>query len=78
MVAGSNPMVAVSRYLDGVFKLPPVTVGRHNREIRSMGYEESSVMELLVGSGKEVVLTIELKESVTELNEIVVTASRTW
>jgi len=40
-----------------------------------MGYEERFVPNLLVGSGKEIVLEIELKESLIKLEEAVITAN---
>lgn len=75
-VVGSNPVMAVSSDMDGVFKLPAVMIGRQNLIIRSMGYEDAAVNELLVGTGKEVVLTIEMKETVTALEEVVVTGTK--
>ena len=76
-VVGGNLAIAVSSDMDGNFKLSSVAVGRHNLVIRSIGYEDAAVMELLVGSGKEVVLTIEMKESLTTLNEVVVMGTKT-
>lgn len=76
VVVGTNPAVVSMTDADGNFKLNGILVGRHNLLITSMGYENATISELLVGTGKEVVLNIELKESITALEEVVVTATK--
>ncbi|MEZ5197010.1 MAG: carboxypeptidase-like regulatory domain-containing protein [Bacteroidales bacterium] len=49
--------------MDGYFRIENVPLGRYNIQISYMGYEPSIVSELEVGSGKEVVINIGLKES---------------
>ena len=58
----------------GRFTLPQVPVGRHTVEAAFMGYEPGIFREILVTSAKEVYLEIPLKESVNELNEVVIRA----
>ena len=58
----------------GRFIIPQVPVGRHTIEAAFMGYEPGLFREILVTSAKEVYLEIPLKESVNELNEVVVRA----
>ncbi len=60
---------------DGNFRLEKVPLGRHNLVVSYMGYEDVALPQMLVGSGKEVVLNIELQESVKELKTVTVTAS---
>ncbi len=60
----------------GRYRLPEVPVGRYQLEVRYVGYENLLLPEVLVESGKEVVLNIELKESPARLQEVEVTASR--
>lgn len=58
----------------GRFSISQVPVGRHMVEAAFMGYEPGIFREILVTSAKEVYLEIPLKESVNELNEVVVRA----
>jgi hypothetical protein len=75
LVAGSNPILGSTTDVDGYFKITNVPIGRHTLEVRSMGYENATLSEILVGSGKEVVLNISLKESIVQMAEIVVVAN---
>jgi hypothetical protein len=61
--------------LDGIFRLESVPLGRYNFKVSYIGYEPYTLSEILVVSGKEVVLEIELKESSMALGEVVVRAS---
>lgn len=58
----------------GRFRILQVPVGRHTVEASFMGYETGVFREILVTSAKEVYLEIPLKESVNELNEVVIRA----
>ena len=71
----TDPMQGASTDLDGNFKIEAVTIGRHNIEISYLGYEPRYMNSIMVTSGKELVLTIELLESTQELAEVVVSAS---
>ena len=72
IILGTDPIQGASSGVDGSFEIKEVPVGRHSLKISSIGYEEAVIPELLVGSGKEVVLTIRLQEVFTQLNEVVV------
>jgi hypothetical protein len=75
LVEGTDPLMGTISDLDGSFRFDGVPVGRHNFNATYVGYEPFTISEVLVGSGKEVVLTIELKESSLSLGEVVVKAS---
>lgn len=77
IIEGTNPIIGTTADLDGNFRIDGVPVGRHNFRVTYVGYEPFTMSEVLVGSGKEVVLTIELKETTQTLGEVVVRASRT-
>ena len=49
-----------------------VPIGRQSFLVTYTGYEDLLVPDILVTSGKEVVLNIELKESVTKLKEVII------
>ncbi|MFY0650846.1 MAG: TonB-dependent receptor [Cyclobacteriaceae bacterium] len=69
----SNPIVGTTTGMDGTFVLENVPVGRKSLEFRMIGYESYFATEILITSGKEVVFDVNLKEEVTNLDEIVVT-----
>lgn len=69
-----NPPLGTTTNLDGIFKIDKVPVGRYNIQVSFIGYENTIIPELMVTSGKEVVLTINLKEKVTQVDEVVVKA----
>lgn len=74
VVLGTDPLLGSSTETDGSFRIERVPVGRHTLKISCIGYEDAQIPELIVGSGKEVVLTIRLTESLTQMEEIVITA----
>ncbi len=57
---------------NGNFRIDPVPVGRVSFRVSYLGYEERVYSNVLVGSAKEIVLAIELTESVDKLDEIVI------
>lgn len=71
----SQPLKGAITDLDGNFRLEEVSVGRHNFKVSYIGYEPFIASEILVSSGKEVVLHLELKESQLSLNEVVIRAN---
>lgn len=72
ILAGSEPVKGTTSGLDGTFILQDVPVGRQSVECRMMGYEKDIAAEVLVSSGKEVILNFRLKESTSSLDELVV------
>ena len=71
-----DPPMAVKSSNDGKFRMEKVPVGRRNLKITYIGYEDVLINNLVVSSGKEVVLTIELHEKIITGNEIVITAEK--
>ena len=70
-VENGTTMATVSD-LDGNFEIKNVPVGRHSVRASYIGYEPVLLKEQLVSSGKELVLTLRMCESVSELGEVVV------
>jgi hypothetical protein len=75
VILDSDPLTGVSTDANGNFRLENVKLGRYNMLASYIGYEPYVVRELVVGSGKEIVLSIGLKESVIGLEEVVVTGT---
>lgn len=69
-----QPFRGTSSDSEGNFKLTKVPVGRHSLTIKYIGYEDAQVHQILVGSGREVMLTIEMKEALTSVDEVQVFA----
>lgn len=74
--AENNTVVGSITDLDGYFKLEKVPLGRNVLRISYLGYEPMTLPNVEVTSGKDVILNIGIQESVSELNEVVVTASK--
>jgi hypothetical protein len=72
----TTPVMGTTTDVNGSFRLDKVPVGRHTLRISYMGYEEQVLPELLLGSGKELVLNIGLSESFKKLQEVVVSAEQ--
>ncbi len=62
--------------LDGYFKLTEIPIGRQGVEISFMGYKDRVISNLIVNSGKEIVLSVELEESSVDMNAVEVTATK--
>ena len=69
-----DPVMGTTSDENGFFRLENVPVGRHNIQVSFMGYESRVIPELLISSGKEMVLDIGLKEKVEMMDEVVVKA----
>lgn len=72
----SDPLLGTTTNLDGEFILENVPIGRQSIKISMMGYESYFVNDLLISSGKQVVLNIGLEESTMELGEVIITPQR--
>jgi hypothetical protein len=75
LVLNSNPVNGTMTDVDGNFKLV-VPVGRVTLRFTYIGYEDMVVPELLVISGKETFLNIEMRESISTMQEVVVKAQK--
>ncbi len=69
-----NPVKGSTTDAEGNFKIEKVPVGRHTLKVNYIGYQEQVIPELLLGSGKEIILTIGLTESIRQMDEVVIKA----
>lgn len=74
IIEGINPIKGTITDGDGNFRFSDLSLGRYNFRISSVGYEPKIVNDILVGSAKEVILSIELTESAQKMNEVVIRA----
>lgn len=74
VILNTEPLIGGMSDLEGRFRLENVPLGRYNIQISFIGYEPVIIPEVIVGSGKEVVLNVELKESVNKMEEVIIKA----
>jgi hypothetical protein len=76
LIVGTNPPIGAATDANGNFRIQKVPVGRIILKLSYMGYESKTISDIVVNSGKEVVLDLALQESVTKMNEVVIKANR--
>ncbi len=76
IVMDSDPVIADAADMDGIFLLKKVKVGRQTIKVSMIGYKTYIVKELLVSSGQEVNLKIELQKNSIEIDEVIVSVSK--
>lgn len=76
ILLNSNPTKGATTDEKGRFKITDVPIGRQNIRVTFMGYNNVTIPDILVNSGKEVVLNIEMVESIISKQEVVVTANK--
>jgi hypothetical protein len=74
VLPNTNPVKAAFTDNEGKFKFTQIPVGRQEVKVSLLGYDTKVISELLVTTGKEMVLNIELKESTTNIEEVIVKA----
>jgi hypothetical protein len=68
----SDPIIGGVSDGDGEFRLGNIPFGRHSIRVSFIGYEEVIIPEIMVGSAKEVVLSVKLQETAREIDEVTV------
>lgn len=76
MILNTDPPLGAVTDLDGYYKISDAPVGRHSIQVRFLGYEDKNIGEVLVGSGKEVVVNTDLTESLQAMEEITIVADQ--
>lgn len=74
VVLETNPPIGGITDVEGFYKIENVPIGRQTLGVSYLGYESVTIPNILVGSGKEVVINAKLIESLQQLDEVVVTA----
>ncbi len=73
VIVGTDPAVAVQTDSDGKFHLENMQLGRSHVKFMFTGYKEKTITVNLT-SGKQLVMVVELEESVSEMQEVTVVA----
>lgn len=71
-----NPVLGGITDLNGEFRITAVPVGRHRLRAGLVGYEEYVLPDIVVNSGKELVVQINMREQIIMMNEAVVVADQ--
>ena len=70
----SEPLIGTVSNLDGQFRLNAVPIGRYTVTVKMLGYQDFNLPNVVIGSGKEVVLQISLSETTVEIATVEISA----
>lgn len=71
-----EPIMGTTTDEYGSFEIVDVPVGMHTLQISYIGYNSVTMQGILITSAKEVILNVEMEESATKLDEVVITERR--
>ncbi|MBS1594507.1 MAG: carboxypeptidase-like regulatory domain-containing protein [Bacteroidetes bacterium] len=71
-VVGVSPVVGATTDDKGFFAIRGLPTGRVNIKMTYIGYEDAYMGQILVGTGKETYVNIEMQEKVNSMQEVVV------
>ncbi len=74
IVMNSDPLLGSSTDVNGDFRIEKVPVGRVSLQITCVGYEDKILSNVLINSAKELILNIDMIESMVKMDELVITA----
>jgi hypothetical protein len=75
VILHTEPLLGAASDANGNFRIEKVPVGRYDIKVSYLGYEPYMMKEIMIGSGKETVLNIRLKESPSELKAVEIKAN---
>jgi hypothetical protein len=76
IISGVNPPIGAATDANGNFRIEKVPVGRITLQLSYIGYETKTISDIVVNSGKEVVLDLAMQEAIVKMDEAVVKAYR--
>lgn len=77
MLQPTNPLIGTVSNSEGQFLFSSVAIGRYNLVVKMLGYQDFNLPNVVIGSGKEVVLQISLSETTVEINTVEISAEGT-
>jgi len=72
-IANTNPVKGAISNIKGEFVIENIEIGRIVLEASYIGYNSTTIQNLVLISGKELSVKIQLKEKLTNLNEVIIT-----
>lgn len=76
VLPGTAPLIGATTDVDGKFRFDNISLGRITLQLSYLGYENKTLPNIVVNSGKEVVLQLSMQESFETLAEVVVIANK--
>jgi len=76
IVIDSDPLIGSVSDEKGRYRLNNVSIGRHSIKFTMIGYKDVVLDDIIVTSGKEVVLNIKMEEAATQMDEVVIVAKK--
>jgi hypothetical protein len=70
LVVNTSPLIGGTSDNQGKFRIDRVPVGRVSVQVSSVGFVSALFKDMLLSTGKELVLDVVLEESITPMNEI--------
>jgi len=71
LISSFDAMAAITD-ANGTFAIRDIPIGRHAFEVSYLGFEKVIIPNVNVGAGKEVILNIEMVESLVKLDEVTI------
>ena len=59
---------------DGLYRFDNLPIGRYELVVKLMGYQETSIPNIVIGTGKEAIVDIQLTEKVLEIKTVEISA----
>jgi hypothetical protein len=76
IITTTDPQMGTATDENGKFRFDNVPLGRHDIKIMYTGYKETGSANILVTSGKEVILNIEMEEEIENIQEVVIVGQK--
>jgi len=76
IVLNTDPLIGAVSDEKGNFRLKNVPIGRHSLKFSYLGYKDLLLNDIIVTSGKEVILNVKMEETVTKLEEVVIVGKK--
>lgn len=73
VVLDTDPLLGTTTDTDGTFSISSARLGRQSVKVSYLGYEPVVIPQVIVTSGKEVVLNVGLKQALSEMEGFVIT-----
>ena len=75
VITDLHPVLGATTNAEGEFKLTKVPIGKHDLRISYIGFKDRFYRDIVLNSGKELVLDIYLEENLVQQEELIVKAS---
>lgn len=72
----SDPLIGSVSDVKGKYRLNEVPIGRHSIKFSYIGYKDVILDDIIVTTGKEVVLMVKMEERITQMDEVVIVGKR--